>query len=1183
MPVNSFDDSAVELIVTAAIQADDIALELIQASGVSLDVKNSRGLSAAFTLGAKAEIPALDFLWGKIVNQIDVVDGLTLMQNPLADFYRDKLPKEKRRREESEAELKRNSKRRVIKPTAQPSSEALLLSAAKQGDLDLVNDLRAIGIKLNAADAKLAAPDLLQAIRTKQYHILLALIMAGVNIQCMPFLHLAININSIEIVQILLDAGVNKEALHHSMTPLNYAISINKTDIVQTLIHAGVNKETSYQGRTPLHSAIRCKNIDMVKALMEAGVNKETSYKDMTPLHYAINQGVNDIVKILVDKGANIETAYKDKSPLHFAIHCKNADMVKTLIDAGAHIETLYNDMTPLQYAIKQGANDIVEILINKGADKEAAYKKQSPLFHAMFLKKYDIIKTLIKEGANINASYANHSFLFFNICRKNMDIIQLIVDAHPEYRDVSLWHCAILLDNKNRIQTLINEGEDIEALDFNRRTPLHLAILYNKVEIAQMLIDAGANIETSYHIQSPLHFAIALHHYEMAHLLIKNGATKETAFKILKGIEDPTLIEALLPYCVIKGFTLQSLLLDPNTFNSDELRCEFLESASPLEFFKSREILSPVTLAALELLKMDSKVKKHEEALMSEEEDEEESAMSDSFVARANWHFENKVQPYFRNQFMAATIDPLTEIENRIRALLLKNILEQAEAANEQPTIAFIQENKDKLIQANPTAMQASCAIFTQASSAQAAWRGYNPFAPVTGEWPNLLTTPTDNAAIYTTSVAYEGELLAETASQLLRERVAYYYLAVIDANDGDDATRATRIENFISQLADIRNAHGQDDPSCYPGSITRCANMGAFHYIAQLPPTTKEMIINYIRAKVLATFQTEIEKLATFAEKEKLYQSLVELTTLQAKEMILYPERYLAAWLPIRQRFSATIGTAEDIFAQIVEKNLVPILEEDKIFIEQALLDVAGGTINVALADHFNRHTDSVPTEAERQNANPFMQDDATNYPLADILLKSIFQDIPVYAASIRKLRNLSEYLAHKIPALSKGAPLKDLLTGLEIAEQDFNKVLQAVTSALERSGWQAPMLIVNPFDAQAQQMELLIKNTPPHNAVPYRRQLKSLQTKQQYFNDYLPSVQQAFQDCSLNNDNLTSITEALAMHLAIADGRFDPTEFCNFLEETERSFVQQHPKLLEHLTNNWVKSSLSIMQAY
>lgn len=937
------------------------------------------------------------------------------------------------------------------------------------------------------------------------------------------------------------------------------------------------------QAVVELRLAIERNNLRIAETLFTAlGDNRESLYNDMTPLHHAIQCGKTDIAQMLLNAGANIKALYEDMTPLHHAIQKNQPEVVQALLMLGANKEALYDGMTPLHSAIQEKHIKIVQVLLTAKVNKNALYKRMRPLHCAIAENQPEIVRLLLAEGANKEAIYLQKTPLHWAIEARNYEIIQVLLTANANrealYQDMTPLHYAIKKGQAKIAEVLLTAGANKEAL-YEGRTPLHHAIKNEEFLIIRNLINVGADKEALFQGLTPLSFAIRDRLNIIAEMLINTGASKEVPFNVLKSATNAKLIEALLPHCLIEGLPLHKLLSNSRYFNSNKRRKAFLKSARPVRFLRSKKLLSPVTLAALELLVKAREVQEYEASLALDDE----NAMSDSKVVRANWHFENIVKPHFNSamrslivsekcQDALSSMEPILAIEKQIRELLVNTILKQAQVDNEQNVITFINENKGKLIEADSTAMQASCSVFTKANAPQAAWRGYNPYAPVSGEWPNLLTPPDNNELVFTTGAAHQGELLAQAASDILRKRVAYYYLAVIDKNDGDDNTRAIRIENFIGQLADIRNAHGPNNPSCYPGSLTRCADMGAFHAVAQLPPATKEMIADYIKVKTLAVFQAEMEALTTFTEKEALYQALVELTTVQAKEVILFPERYQADWLTKRDGFINKMGTKEEIIQQIFVSDLFPITEGDSIFVEQALMDIAGGTTNAVLADYFNRHTDSVPTLEDKQNANPFKDIDSSEYKLTDILINTILQVIPVYATSMRRLNNLSAYLANKVPKLVGNEPLKNLLAGLEIADEHFEEVLQKITSALENSGWKALVHIVNPFDGMIKQMELLIKNVRPENAIPHGRQLKALKQKQQYFNDYLPIVQQVFQDTDIQNECIARLTQALASHLATSDEGYDQAELLSFLSDEDKQFVQGYSKQLEDLTKHF-----------
>ena len=79
-------------------------------------------------------------------------------------------------------------------------------------------------------------------------------------------------------------------------------------------------------------------------------------------------------------------------------------------------------------------------------------------------------------------------------------------------------------------LDSLIKNGEDVNAIDKNKDTPLHLASRYGKLELVKLLIEHGAdmNVKNNYG-KTPLHWAIKNNNLEMAKLLVENGADVHT------------------------------------------------------------------------------------------------------------------------------------------------------------------------------------------------------------------------------------------------------------------------------------------------------------------------------------------------------------------------------------------------------------------------------------------------------------------------------------------------------------------------------------------------------------------------------------------------------------------------------------------------------------------------------
>ena len=76
-------------------------------------------------------------------------------------------------------------------------------------------------------------------------------------------------------------------------------------------------------------------------------------------------------------------------------------------------------------------------------------------------------------------------------------------------------------------VRYYLDEGVNANAKDFTNHTPLHWAVSNNKVDIAKLLIDRGADLHTKYDNDEHtiLHLGVQHNSKDMAELLIENGA----------------------------------------------------------------------------------------------------------------------------------------------------------------------------------------------------------------------------------------------------------------------------------------------------------------------------------------------------------------------------------------------------------------------------------------------------------------------------------------------------------------------------------------------------------------------------------------------------------------------------------------------------------------------------------
>ena len=129
-------------------------------------------------------------------------------------------------------------------------------------------------------------------------------------------------------------------------------------------------------------------------------------------------------------------------------------------------------------------------------------------LYQAVLLGKKDsIISVLIEKGVNLNLQNENgYTPLALAIMQSNNpDAAKLLINYGAKTNIVDkllgrnpLHWAAIRQKDKELIQLLIDTGININQQDNNGETPLTLAYRANNIEVANLLVQSGASINTT-------------------------------------------------------------------------------------------------------------------------------------------------------------------------------------------------------------------------------------------------------------------------------------------------------------------------------------------------------------------------------------------------------------------------------------------------------------------------------------------------------------------------------------------------------------------------------------------------------------------------------------------------------------------------------------------------------------
>lgn len=336
---------------------------------------------------------------------------------------------------------------------------------------------------------------------------------------------------------------VNVQSKKVQTTPLHLTAHRGYSDIVKFLIDAGADvnaQEGNYSKSTPLHWAAKEGNLQVVKLLVESGAKLDVkdNWFNLTPFGWTILVNCDfdegslenrhpEVREYLLSQGAQWD--------IFSALALKKRDIINSLIEANPTILSdrlgfVMDEFQPLHFAIKNMMPKIVELIIEKGVDVNALTSLGvTPLCMATKVNNQQIIELLMAKNADVDLDTL--------IIAEQWEQAQALFEEQPNIiaEKPLLLHYTIRCGLTAATSWLQKRGADINIRtkylldDFVASlTPLQGAIEAERVEIAQILIEAGAdvNAKTIGELEiTALQDAAAMGNLDLICLLVKHQA----------------------------------------------------------------------------------------------------------------------------------------------------------------------------------------------------------------------------------------------------------------------------------------------------------------------------------------------------------------------------------------------------------------------------------------------------------------------------------------------------------------------------------------------------------------------------------------------------------------------------------------------------------------------------------
>ncbi len=289
---------------------------------------------------------------------------------------------------------------------------------------------------------------------------------------------------------------------------------------------------------TLLHLAVECNSVPIVKLLLEKKVKVDEQMSGdvnskFTALHIAASHGHQEMVQLLLDANAN--PSLKDsrgRTPRDIVGDVEGKKAIIEMLEA-ASSSTRDNKNTKasvvervrvLEKRQKENNNENNINKVDDALEREQAIRERD----AMAQKLKEAEQRLANDQKRIEQTYLHNQHTEQQYTIRNGEQTFLNKSSSDDS-----GICLDVDESEVLGQSILENGEDINAQDENGLTSLHHAAENNDEKSVKFLVERGAKVDVQDKDGlTPLHYAAVHGYVEIAEYLVENGANVDVQNK---------------------------------------------------------------------------------------------------------------------------------------------------------------------------------------------------------------------------------------------------------------------------------------------------------------------------------------------------------------------------------------------------------------------------------------------------------------------------------------------------------------------------------------------------------------------------------------------------------------------------------------------------------------------------